>query len=92
MRGEAGAPARPGGPGGGAEPVSKQTATWRDAPLTRRLYPCRCLYQAEKPFLPFLAGLAAGADFGTTPLVASHGEDFSADPEAGDYDDEDDYR
>lgn len=60
---------------------------------------CSCLFEAQKPFGPFLDALVGGSDFGTAPSdvataagTAAPPATFSPDPEPGQYDDEDDYR
>ena len=60
---------------------------------------CSCLFEAQKPFAPFLDALVGGSDFGAAPpnVAAASGAaappaTFSPDPEPGQYDDEDDYR
>lgn len=57
-----------------------------------------CLFQARKPFSPFLEALTADADFGTPPAAvatatgsAAPPASFDPAPEPGEYDDEDDY-
>jgi hypothetical protein len=66
---------------------------------TRTLRICSCLFEAQKPFAPFLDALVGGSDFGAAPpgVAAATGAaappaTFSPDPEPGQYDDEDDYR
>lgn len=61
--------------------------------------PCSCLFEAQKPFGPFLEALAGSSDFTAPPPavlsatgIASPPKTFNPDPEPGEYDDEDDYR
>jgi hypothetical protein len=60
---------------------------------------CSCLFEAQKPFGPFLDALISGSNFSAAPSAvasaigpAAPPETFSPDPEPGQYDDEDDYR
>ena len=60
---------------------------------------CSCLFEAQKPFGPFLNALVGGSDFGAAPpnVAAASGAAappaiFSPNPEPGQYDDENDYR